>query len=149
MLLDWFTGVQCVNPCRPTQLPAGALLQQLKTHGDSQLLRLMNSKFLRIAIWRTTDQAELEVLLKDGLLQDIHRSLPSTLGHYLFHFFLHVLMKYELPRRGTPRHQELRSILATALHCISGGFCCLPRPKLHPERQRPSLVSTPRTWNFT
>jgi proteasome component ECM29 len=85
----------------------------LKLHGDSQLLRLINSKFLRIAISRTTLQDELETLLRDGILKDISASLSSTgaIGSYLFHFLLHILMKYDLPRRGTPRHSELRSVL--------------------------------------
>src|ERR1700743_3433966 len=95
----------------PIQLPALSLLQQLRLHGDSQLLRLINSKFLRIAVWRTNGQDELEALIRDGIVKDISGSLPSKLGAYLFHFLLHTLLKYELPRRGTPRHQELRSIL--------------------------------------
>jgi proteasome component ECM29 len=95
----------------PIQLPALGLLQQLRAHGDSQLLMLMNSKFLRIALWRTVDQNELETVIKEGILKDISKFLPSKLGAYLFHFLLHALLKYELPRRGTPRHQELRSTL--------------------------------------
>jgi proteasome component ECM29 len=76
-------------------------------------LRLINGKFLRIAISRITDQNELEVFLRDGLLQNISVHLQSTgaIGSYLFHFLLHILLKYDLPKRGTPGYSEIRSIL--------------------------------------
>ena len=134
----------------PIQLPALGLLQQLRLHGDSQLLRLINSKFLRIAVWRTNDQNELEALIKDGILKDISGFLPSKLGAYLFHFLLHTLFKYELPRRGTLVTKSCGAswaspvAMATALLCISGGSCCLQPPKINPKLAL-SLESRRRT----
>jgi proteasome component ECM29 len=113
----------------------------------------MNSKFLRIAISRTNDQAELETLIKDGILKDISKFLPSKLGAYLFYFLLHTLFKYELPRRGTPRHQELRSVLGITgddgdrLALSLGKLLLLPSSKeTHQVEPVPGLTAADREF---
>jgi proteasome component ECM29 len=85
-------------------------LKQLKEHGDSKALRIVDAGYIRTGLARISNQEELFEILRDGILHDIskHLSPPSPTGSILLYFLLQTLPRIQLPRRGDPENLEYR-----------------------------------------
>src|SRR6201994_1222180 len=115
------------------QLPILALLDQLKTHGDSRLLRVLNTRFLRLGLPRVSSDEQRERIMIDGVLKGISKHLidqrdsaiisnlasdidlvnekVSPVGPYLLHFLFYLISDYRFPRRGDKANESFRSHL--------------------------------------
>jgi proteasome component ECM29 len=115
------------------QLPILALLDQLKTHGDSRLLRILNTRFLRLGLPRISSDEQRERIMIDGVLKGISKYLldrrdsaifnnlagntdtvhekVSPVGPYLLHFLFYLISDYRFPRRGDKANETFRSHL--------------------------------------
>ncbi|KAF2671482.1 ARM repeat-containing protein [Microthyrium microscopicum] len=107
------------------QLPAAALINQLKQDGHTPLFRHFNTKYARLGIARLPDQPSKDQVLQDAILRDISKHLlpPSATGAYLLHFFFCVLKDYKLPKRGDLKGETLREFLKlSAADCDALSF---------------------------
>lgn len=148
------------------QLPVLALLEQLKLHGDSRLLRLLNARYTRLGISRISDPEILERVLIDGILKDISKHLldetdgsangdstgdamviernPSPAGPFLLHFLFQLLLNYKIPRRGDKRNETYRDFLGLQErdgHALSKWFA-----KLLLLSNKDAMAVAPPTW---
>jgi proteasome component ECM29 len=114
------------------QLPILALLEQLKNHGDSRLLRVLNARFLRLGLPRISAEQRERILI-DGVLKGISKHLiderdsatlsrlasstegwserVSPVGSYLLHFLFYLIIDYKFPRPGDKANETFRSFL--------------------------------------
>jgi proteasome component ECM29 len=97
------------------QLPVLPLLKQLKEHGESKVLRIVNVGYIRTGLSRIKSQEELnEVFLE--ILGGVSKFLdpPTPTGAILLHLLFELLPRVQFPKRGDPSNVVYRETLGLA-----------------------------------
>ncbi|KAF2422587.1 ARM repeat-containing protein [Tothia fuscella] len=92
------------------QLPVAALLGQFKEH-KTPLIRHFDLLYVQQGMLRlsTREKADLLPALVSGVAEDI--STPNKSGSNLFNLLLQALQHYQLPSKGSPEDEKLRTTL--------------------------------------
>jgi proteasome component ECM29 len=96
---------------KDVQLPVGALLQQFKEHPTNSMIRHFDVLYIQQG-WSRLPAAEQIKLLPnfiDGLAETTRQN--SQYGSQLCHVVLHILHRFNFPKRGTNEDRGLRAHL--------------------------------------